>query len=76
MSKAISAEQVLGSLIMFALIYSLLFAVWIMLLNEKIQKGPEPLPEAEPERRERFLEVATARPSRESSLTGAGLRED
>ena len=70
-SKAISAEQVLGSIIMFVLIYSLLFAVWVMLLNEKIQKGPEPLPEAEREVPEGFLEVAAARISHEASLTRA-----
>ena len=73
-SKAISAEQVLGSIIMFVLIYGLLFAVWVMLLNEKIQKGPEPLPEAEPEAPEGFLGVAAARVTHEGSLTGAGDR--
>ena len=42
-SKAIAADQVLGSLILFGLVYLLLFAVWIYVLNEKIQHGPEPL---------------------------------
>lgn len=40
-SKAISASQVLGSLIMFFCIYSLLFSLFIFLLNRKIQHGPE-----------------------------------
>ena len=75
-SKAISAEQVLGSIIMFVLIYSLLFAVWVMLLNDKIQKGPQPLPEPAPPGRGGFLDAAATRPSREGSLTGAGGRED
>lgn len=39
-SQAISAEQVLGSIVMFGLIYFLLGALWIFVLNRKIQKGP------------------------------------
>ena len=31
----------LGSLILFTFIYSLLFAVFIYLLNDKIQHGPD-----------------------------------
>jgi cytochrome d ubiquinol oxidase subunit I len=41
LSKVVKAEAVLTSLIMFALIYLLLFAVFIFLLNEKIQHGPD-----------------------------------
>ena len=41
-SQNIVAPQVLGSIIMFAVIYALLFVLWIWLLNDKIQKGPEP----------------------------------
>jgi cytochrome d ubiquinol oxidase subunit I len=41
-SQNITATQVLGSIIMFAVIYALLFVLWIWLLNDKIQKGPEP----------------------------------
>jgi len=44
-SKAIAAEQVLGSIVMFGLIYSLLFAVWIVVLNHKIHDGPEAVDE-------------------------------
>ena len=42
-SRNLSASQVLGSIIMFGVIYALLFAVWIFLLNAKIHKGPEPV---------------------------------
>jgi len=31
----------LGSILMFGVIYAMLFALWIYLLNEKIKKGPE-----------------------------------
>jgi len=41
LSKAVSAHQVLGSIIMFGLIYVLLFFVWIYVLNSKVQHGPE-----------------------------------
>jgi cytochrome d ubiquinol oxidase subunit I len=41
-SQNIVAPQVLGSILMFAVIYALLFVLWIWLLNDKIQKGPEP----------------------------------
>jgi cytochrome d ubiquinol oxidase subunit I len=41
LSKAVTANQVLSSLIMFSLVYFLLFLVFIYLLNEKIKHGPE-----------------------------------
>jgi cytochrome d ubiquinol oxidase subunit I len=42
-SENLVSSQVFGSIIMFAVIYAMLFAVWIYLLNNKIQKGPEPV---------------------------------
>lgn len=44
-SKTVAAEQVLSSLILFGFVYGLLFLVWIYVLNEKIQHGPDPLRE-------------------------------
>jgi len=41
LSAVVTANVVLTSLIMFTLIYFLLFAVFIYLLNEKIQHGPD-----------------------------------
>lgn len=41
LSRSVQAEQVLFSIIMFTLIYILLFATFIYLLNAKIQHGPE-----------------------------------
>lgn len=40
LSEAVTAEQVLSSLIMFTLVYVLLFALFIYLLNKKITHGP------------------------------------
>jgi cytochrome d ubiquinol oxidase subunit I len=39
-SRNVSENQVLTSLALFALIYTMLFALFIYLLNEKIQHGP------------------------------------
>ena len=40
-SMNVSATQVLSSIIMFAVIYSLLFVLFIFLLDRKIKQGPE-----------------------------------
>ncbi len=42
LSKAVRANQVLGSLIMFAAVYALLFALFIFLLDQRIKTGPVP----------------------------------
>jgi len=41
LSKVVTAEQIWFSLILFAVIYFFLFVLFIYLLNEKIQHGPE-----------------------------------
>lgn len=41
LSKAVTANQILGSIIMFGFVYLILFFLFIYLLNEKIQHGPE-----------------------------------
>ncbi|MEM1058261.1 MAG: cytochrome ubiquinol oxidase subunit I [Verrucomicrobiota bacterium] len=41
LSKSVTAEMVLASLIMFFLIYALLFALFIYLLHRKIMHGPD-----------------------------------
>lgn len=51
LSKSVTANQVLGSLIMFTFLYFLLFLLFIFLLNEKFKHGPdEAAPEAVPYR--------------------------
>ncbi len=40
-SPVVSGGQVLGSILMFGLIYGLLFVLFVYLLNEKIQHGPD-----------------------------------
>jgi len=41
LSKVVTAHQVAASMIMFMLVYLLLFAVFIYLLNDKIRHGPD-----------------------------------
>jgi cytochrome d ubiquinol oxidase subunit I len=41
LSKVVTANQVLFSLILFTLVYALLFVLFLYLLNEKIKHGPE-----------------------------------
>lgn len=40
-TKVVTGEQVLTSIILFSLIYLMLFAIWLYVLNSKIQHGPE-----------------------------------
>lgn len=41
LSKSVTANQVLGSIIMFGFVYFFLFLLFLYLLNEKILHGPE-----------------------------------
>ena len=41
-SPSVSAGEILASLIMFAILYALMFALWLYLLGQAIGKGPEP----------------------------------
>lgn len=43
LSEAVTAEMVLSSIVMFAIVYALLFAVWWFVLSSKILHGPEDL---------------------------------
>jgi hypothetical protein len=56
---------------MFGVIYILLFAVWIYLLNEKIQRGPEPASLPGQASIKDALDVASRYPGRLDSLTGS-----
>lgn len=41
LSKAVTANQVLTSIIMFSVVYFILFFLFLYLLNEKVKHGPE-----------------------------------
>jgi cytochrome d ubiquinol oxidase subunit I len=58
-SQVVQANQVLFSIIMFAIIYAALFAVWVYVLHNKIMHGPEPVDDMpEQTEPEGLLEVA------------------
>ena len=69
-SRVLKGEVVLGSIIMFALIYALLALVWVFTLNGKIQRGPDPLeePPTDPDG-SGLLDAAGALTGRERSMT-------
>lgn len=71
LSPSVVASQVLGSIVMFSLIYLLLLAIWLYVLNEKIQLGPDPVPEAPAADAEGVLAAAAARLEHRDSLTAA-----
>ena len=76
LSEVVRAGQVLGSIVMFALIYALLFVLWLVVLNSKIQHGPdEPTPdEPESEPGPGLLEAASGRVDHSGTLTEAKQR--
>lgn len=41
LSKSVTAHQVFSSILMFATVYTFLFALFLFLLNEKIKHGPD-----------------------------------
>lgn len=68
-SEAIGAEHVLASIIMFGLIYFLLFILWVILLNNKIQHGPEPVDGHERDGAQGALNAASRRVGHKRSMT-------
>ena len=68
-SEAARPDEVLGSIIMFGLIYLLLGAVWLFVLNHKIQVGPVPVSIPANAAREGLLEIAAERISHAESLS-------
>jgi len=67
-SRVLEGEVVLGSIVMFGLIYVLLAVVWIFTLHGKIQHGPDPLDET-PDGDGSLLDAAGALAGHEGSMT-------
>jgi cytochrome d ubiquinol oxidase subunit I len=74
LSESVGAEAVLSSIVLFGLIYLMLFAVWLYVMNDKIQHGPEPVP-ADGDDRMRDV-VGHRRQGGRFSLTGLRNRRD
>jgi cytochrome d ubiquinol oxidase subunit I len=77
-SKSITGGMVLGSIIMFGVVYAALFAVYVFVLNEKIRHGPEGVAGMPPETSPSSLVEAAARLANPAgySLSGARIHED
>jgi cytochrome bd ubiquinol oxidase subunit I len=73
-SPVVSAAQVRRSIALFGLIYALLLGVWIFVLNDKIQRGPELLDRDADRRRPGFLGAAVTRTGHAESLTGTAAK--
>jgi len=56
---------------MFGLMYALLFWIWIYVLNDKIQKGPQPVHARERTTTQSFFDTAAGRTLHEESLSEA-----
>ena len=67
----LEAEQVLGSVIGFGLIYLLLGAVWVFVLDRKIRHGPEPASGVPGDPKVDLVEAAASRPRHSSGMTGS-----
>ncbi|MGE3180411.1 MAG: cytochrome ubiquinol oxidase subunit I [Phycisphaerae bacterium] len=61
LSENVTANQVLSSIVMFGVIYLLLGAIWIYVLNSKIQHGPDAPQEAKPPREDGLIPVGAER---------------
>jgi len=68
LSEAVKAEHVLTSILGFGFIYAMLFVLWIFLLNQKIQHGPDPIGETKHETAD-LRDVASGRVDHAASLT-------
>ncbi|MCC7409875.1 MAG: hypothetical protein IT442_17545, partial [Phycisphaeraceae bacterium] len=68
-SEVVSAGQVLSSIIMFAMIYGLLFVIWVTVLNHKIQKGPQPAGATSATSMAGLMEAATSLADRRGTMT-------
>ncbi len=73
LSKAVHAEQVLFSIVLFTVIYILLLLLWFSVLNRKIKQGPEDeMKEVDPKKRRwSWIDAAALLSSPDgASLTG------
>ena len=76
LSESVTAEQVLSSIILFGVIYSLLFAVWVFVLNNKIQHGPDSVEELLEYKRKRKGDSMPEAFGHEGASRGGRLMEE
>jgi len=71
-SETVGSTEVLASMVMFGLIYLLLGALWVLVLDRKIRKGPIPVAARATSKSHGLLDSATQRLGRE----GVGRQEE
>jgi cytochrome d ubiquinol oxidase subunit I len=71
-SEAVGGGEILGSIIMFSLIYIVLGVLWVFILNHKIHAGPQPIKIVEGTTPGGFLASVAERIDHEGSLSEAG----
>jgi cytochrome d ubiquinol oxidase subunit I len=71
-SASVSAQQVLGSLIGFGIIYLSLLAVWLYVLDSKIRHGPDPVQDLTDGDGRGLMSAASGLAGHAVSLTGTG----
>jgi cytochrome d ubiquinol oxidase subunit I len=67
-AKVVTADRVLESIVMFSVVYLLLFMIWIYVLNNKIQRGPDEF-EKPPQGEDLLGAAAANKPAGGESLT-------
>ncbi|GMU23002.1 MAG: cytochrome ubiquinol oxidase subunit I [Phycisphaerae bacterium] len=70
-SEALHGSQVIGSIVMFGMVYLLLLAIWVLVLNHKIHIGPAPVTPPGRTTGEGFLAAAAGRADHEASMSEA-----
>ena len=75
-SEAVTGGQIVTSIVMFAVIYLLLLAIWVVVLNHKIHQGPEPAIILSRTSGAKLAGVAGERVGHEESLSEAKTTED
>jgi cytochrome d ubiquinol oxidase subunit I len=68
-SEAVRPEQVVASIAGFSVVYALLFALWVFLLDRKIAEGPGGVHAPHPTAPAQLLDTAAAYTGHEASLT-------
>jgi cytochrome d ubiquinol oxidase subunit I len=70
-SESVRGGEVLGSILMFSFVYVLLFWIWIYVLNDKIQRGPQPVQPVDRTTAGSVLAAAAGRTLHEESMSEA-----
>jgi cytochrome d ubiquinol oxidase subunit I len=75
-SESVTGGQVLGSIIMFSLIYVLLGVLWVFVLNHKIHAGPQPVTMPAGHNAQGYIAAAAGRIDHEASMSEAKSVEE